>query len=65
MEASPDSKKEQKQCESEAEDGQAGHQVGSRNRKELPANAVNRKTVFVFHLLIIVAIQTYMPCRPH
>ena len=65
MEASPDFKTEQKQRESEAEDGQADHQVGSRNRKELPVNAVNRKTVFVSHLLILVAIQTYMPCRPH
>ena len=47
MEASPDCKKEQKQCESEAEDSQEGHQAGSLNEKALPGKAANRKTVFI------------------
>ena len=63
MEASPDCKKEQKQCESEAEDGQEGHEVGSLNGKALPGKAANSKKYLLIDLVIIVAIQTYMPCR--
>ena len=65
MEASPDSKKEQKQCESEAEDGQEGHQAGSLNGKALHCKAANRRTILFFHLVMIVAIQSYMPCHSH